>query len=283
LERGEEALDILTGSAPQDIEDEIDPEILMAYDLIDAEQLAQRQRITTHRTTAERAYEDRTWTFGHVIVDEAQELSAMAWRMVMRRIPNRWMTVIGDTAQTSNPAGASSWSAVFEPYVEKRWRLHELTVNYRTPAEIMRYAARLLERLDPALTPPTSLRSNGIEPTAVHAEESAAHTAVDLAIACDWPGLTGVIVTDDDYDAAVAALGDRTGVVVHTVTGCKGLEFDTTVVVEPAAIVAASERGLNDLYVALTRATQRLVVVAGNEMPPELADLPGWHSNRTGD
>ncbi len=81
----------------------------MAYDLIDAEQLASRQTETRRATTAERAYGDRTWTFGHVIVDEAQELSPMAWRMVMRRIPNRWMTIIGDTAQTSDEAGTRSW------------------------------------------------------------------------------------------------------------------------------------------------------------------------------
>ncbi len=106
----------------------------MAYDLIDAEQLAARQTRRTSLTTAERAQTDRTWAFGHVIVDEAQELSAMAWRMIMRRIPNRWMTVIGDTAQTGAPAGTRSWGAVLEPYVAQRWRRHELTVNYRTPA-----------------------------------------------------------------------------------------------------------------------------------------------------
>ncbi len=72
----------------------MDPEILMAYDLIDASQLAERQDLGRHRTTAERAAGDRTWTYGHVIVDEAQELSEMAWRMLMRRIPNRWMTLV---------------------------------------------------------------------------------------------------------------------------------------------------------------------------------------------
>ncbi len=280
LVQAQEALDILTGSAPQDLEDEIDPEILMAYDLVDAEQLAQRQHVNRRLTTAERAYEDRTWAFGHVIVDEAQELSAMAWRMVMRRIPNRWMTVIGDTAQTSSAAGAQSWAAVFEPYVEQRWRRHELTVNYRTPAEIMRYAARLLDRIDPTLTVPTSLRANGIEPIVVRAESGrAVRDAVSLAVGSEWSGLTGVIVADDDFGNAVAALGDRPGVVVHTVAGCKGLEFDNTVVVEPAAIISASARGLNDLYVALTRATQRLVVVAECDLPPELADLPGWQED----
>ncbi|QKT09107.1 AAA family ATPase [Gordonia sp. X0973] len=280
LAEAQDALDILTGSAPQDLEDEIDPEILMAYDLIDAEQLAQRQTVTEYRTTAERAHADRSWTFGHVIVDEAQELSAMAWRMVMRRIPNRWMTVIGDTAQTSNPAGSTSWSDVFEPYVAKRWQLHELTVNYRTPAEIMVYAARILERIDPSLTPPTSLRANGIEPTAIRAGFGRATLdAIKLAIDAQWPGLTGIIVADDDLDFAVDALAEHPDIAVHTVTGCKGLEFDNTVVVEPAAIIAESDRGWNDLYVALTRATQRLVVVSESDLPPELADLPGWQES----
>src|SRR5690606_40845884 len=103
-----------------------------------ATQLAERQDVRARLTAAERAAGDRTWTYGHVIVDEAQELSEMAWRMVMRRIPNRWMTVVGDVAQTGDPAGASSWQEVLEPYVAKRWKLTELTVNYRTPAEIMR-------------------------------------------------------------------------------------------------------------------------------------------------
>ncbi len=154
LAEAQDALDILTGSAPQDLEDDLDPEILMAYDLIDASQLAERQDVRTRLTAAERAAGDRTWTYGHVIVDEAQELSEMAWRMVMRRIPNRWMTVVGDVAQTGDPAGAASWQQVLEPYVAQRWKLTELTVNYRTPAEIMTVAADVLAAIDPAATAP---------------------------------------------------------------------------------------------------------------------------------
>uniref|UniRef100_UPI00245595FD HelD family protein n=1 Tax=Nocardia farcinica TaxID=37329 RepID=UPI00245595FD len=154
LAEAQDALDILTGSAPQDLEDDLDPEILMAYDLIDASQLAERQDVRTRLTAAERAAGGRTWTYGHVIVDEAQELSEMAWRMVMRRIPNRWMTVVGDVAQTGDPAGAASWQQVLEPYVAQRWKLTELTVNYRTPAEIMTVAADVLAAIDPAATAP---------------------------------------------------------------------------------------------------------------------------------
>ncbi len=286
LAEAQDALDILTGSAPQDLEDELDPEILMAYDLIDAEQLASRQTETRRATTAERAYGDRTWTFGHVIVDEAQELSPMAWRMVMRRIPNRWMTIIGDTAQTSDEAGTRSWGEVLETYVAKRWQFKELSVNYRTPSEIMTYAARVLDEIGNGETAPTSLRSNGIEPVAIAVGDTGdtegisagVLRAVDLA---EPQGLTAVVVPDTLVDAVNAAMDpdafDAKGVdapKVYTVRTCKGLEFDTTIVVEPAAIIAQSPRGLSDLYVALTRATQRLVIVHDEALPAVLADLP---------
>lgn len=280
LAEAQEALDILTGSAPADIEDDLDrAEILMAYDLIDAEELAARQVETKRMTTAERAFEDRTWTFGHVIVDEAQELSAMAWRMIMRRIPNRWMTVIGDTAQTSDVAGTTSWKDVFEPYVANRWQLHELTVNYRTPAEIMEYASEVLADIAPSLRAPTSLRSNGIEPVArrVDAAERI-RTAVGIARDADWPGLTAIIVPDALLADAVAAVGERStddsNIKVHNVVECKGLEFDNIIVVEPAELIDESPRGNSDLYVALTRATQRLVVVHTDELPRALAAMP---------
>ncbi|GAC50643.1 HelD family protein [Gordonia aichiensis] len=283
LADAQDALDILTGSAPQDLEDELDPEILMAYDLIDAEQLAARQTDVQRTTTAERAFNDRTWTFGHVIVDEAQELSGMAWRMVMRRIPNRWMTIIGDTAQTGDLAGTTSWSEVLTPYVANRWQLRELTVNYRTPSEIMTYAARVLAHVGDSLTPPTSLRSNGIEP---YAQSASAADIVSTAIAeatnPDLHGLTGIVVPDALVDATSQAVADLDSAAlgidelprVHTVTTCKGLEFDTTVVVEPGALINQSPRGYSDLYVALTRSTQRLVVVNTDPLPAELDDMP---------
>ncbi|WP_026919003.1 HelD family protein [Gordonia shandongensis] len=277
LADAQDALDILTGSAPQDLEDDLDPEILMAYDLIDAEQLAERQEHVDRRTTSERAYGDRTWTFGHVIVDEAQELSPMAWRMVMRRIPNRWMTVIGDTAQTGDAAGTDSWEAVFSPYVADRWRLHELTVNYRTPSEITRYANRVLDWIDPGQTPPESLRSNGIEPYAVPVADDgdAASTAVRIATQIREPGLTTIIGSDEGAAAALrAASASAVDVSVHAITAAKGLEFDTVILLEPADLIAESPRGYNDLYVALTRATQRLIVVHGRALPPDLADMP---------
>lgn len=269
LTEAQDALDILTGSAPQDLEDELDPEILMAYDLIDAEQLASRQTRRQTLTTAERAHADRTWAFGHVIVDEAQEISAMGWRMIMRRIPNRWMTIIGDTAQTGDPAGTSDWGSVLEPYVAARWRQHDLTVNYRTPAEIMTVAAGVLAAIDPTRTPPTSIRRAGVAPTVLRVSSDgiidAAITADIAGHDADAAGVSAIIAPDAIVDEIAAAAG--ADVRVLAVTACKGLEFDRTVVVEPAAIIAQSPRGLNDLYVALTRATQRLTLIHAADLP----------------
>jgi DNA helicase IV len=273
LSDAQDALDILTGSAPQDLEDELDPEILMAYDLIDAEQLAARQTGKVAQTTAERAYNDRTWTFGHVIVDEAQELSAMAWRMIMRRIPNRWMTVIGDTAQTGDPAGTTSWDEVLSPYVARRWRKYELSVNYRTPSEIMTVAAPILEQIDPEMSAPTSIRSSGRAPTfeRTSADDLAAVAAKLAAESLD--GIAAIIAPDALVEQIRAVTGDIDNspeMSVLTVAQCKGLEFDRTVVVEPAMIVAQSRRGWGDLYVALTRATQQLAIVHSAELPEPL-------------
>jgi DNA helicase IV len=244
----------------------------MAYDLIDASQLAERQQVRTRQTTAERAAGDRTWTYGHVIVDEAQELSEMAWRMVMRRIPNRWMTVVGDVAQTGDPAGASTWQTVLEPYVARRWKLTELTVNYRTPAEIMDVAAQVLAAIDPEAQAPRSVRESGHPPQAYRCEESALRTELARLLAGErGPGTTAVIVPHALADelAGLAAESVR----VLTVHEVKGLEFDAVYLVAPERIIGESPRGLNDLYVALTRATQRLTVLHSAELPDVLSSL----------
>ncbi|ATL71756.1 helicase [Nocardia terpenica] len=273
LAEAQDALDILTGSAPQDLEDDLDPEILMAYDLIDASQLAERQNVRSSQTTAERAAGDRTWTYGHVIIDEAQELSEMAWRMVMRRIPNRWVTVVGDVAQTSDPAGASSWQQVLEPYVAQRWKLAELTVNYRTPAEIMAVAADVLAAIDPGVSVPRSVRESGHPPLAVRTEpaDRAEEVRRLLAEEADRPGIA-VVLTPHQLIPEFAPLASDS-VSVLTVPEVKGLEFDAVILVEPQDILDESPRGLNDLYVALTRATQRLHVVHAGELPEVLGAL----------
>ena len=135
---------------------------------VDAATLAEWNRDAGQQlTTAERAWADPSWAYGHVIVDEAQELSAMAWRMVMRRIPSRSLTVVGDVAQRGSAAGARSWAEVLDPYVHGRWHEELLTVNYRTPAEIMVVAADVLASVAPGELPPESVREEGVPPRAV--------------------------------------------------------------------------------------------------------------------
>ncbi|QIS24189.1 HelD family protein [Nocardia terpenica] len=273
LAEAQDALDILTGSAPQDLEDDLDPEILMAYDLIDASQLAERQNVRSSQTTAERAAGDRTWTYGHVIIDEAQELSEMAWRMVMRRIPNRWVTVVGDVAQTGDPAGASSWRQVLEPYVAQRWKLAELTVNYRTPAEIMAVAADVLAAIDPGVSVPRSVRESGHPPLAVRTEPADRVEQVRqlLTEEADRPGIAAVLTPHQLIPEFAPLASDSVSIL--TVPEVKGLEFDAVILVEPQDILDESPRGLNDLYVALTRATQRLHVIHAGELPEVLGAL----------
>jgi DNA helicase IV len=240
---------------------------------------------------AERARQDRGWVFGHVIVDEAQELPAMAWRMLMRRSPSRSMTVVGDMAQTGASWGPGSWARALDPYAPGRWRVEELTVNYRTPAEIMAVAADVLASMGGGATPPRSVREAGVEPWhlgldpddlaaalgGVVAAEAAAVGQGKLAVlvpagraeelAATLAGTVSAATTRQGpsvLDAPVAVLG---------VVEAKGLEFDAVVVVDPVAILAASARGASDLYVALTRATARLGVVHPGDLPPVLARL----------
>jgi DNA helicase IV len=280
----QETLDLLHGSRSMDNETEDEAEELTAADLLDAAGLADRQEVDDTRTAAERAAADRTWAYGHVIVDEAQELSAMAWRVLMRRCPTRSMTVVGDVAQTGTAAGASSWADALRPHLRDAWRMAELTVNYRTPAEVMAVAAEVLAASGAEATAPRSVRSTGELPWQLPVDEGrlARRVAEEAAGLVDLPGTTAVVVPPSRLDAvadAVAAALPGAGagaelterVVVLTPAGTKGLEFDSVLVVDPVAIVAEGVRGQHDLYVALTRATQRLGVVHPGGLPAELA------------
>src|SRR6202008_1700966 len=112
-----------------DTDEDPDEETLRAVDLIGAETLAERHEERDHRTLAERAAADREWTYGQVVVDEAQELSEMDWRVVMRRCPSRSLTIVGDLAQRESPAGARTWASMLEDYVPSRWTYRRLTIN----------------------------------------------------------------------------------------------------------------------------------------------------------
>jgi DNA helicase IV len=253
--------------------------------------LAARQRDTGPGTgIAERARQDRTWTFGHVIVDEAQELSAMAWRTLMRRCPARSMTVAGDTAQRGAAWGVRSWADALEPHAPGAWRVEELTVNYRTPVEIIEVAADVLAAISPELRPPRSVRETGVAPWALRLDEAELGARLPEVVAGEASTIEGgklaVLVPAERAEelgrrvAAVpgaaaehgpAALDAR--IAVLTVAESKGLEFDSVVLVDPAGIVAESPRGIADLYVALTRATQRLGVVHSGDLPAMLGRL----------
>ncbi|GAA1258804.1 AAA family ATPase [Pseudonocardia aurantiaca] len=271
-----------------DLEEDLDPELLRATDIVDADRLAERQRVRRYDSTAERAAADREWTYGHVIIDEAQELSPMAWRLVMRRCPSRSMTVVGDIAQTGDRAGAASWGEALSPFVANRWRLEQLTVNYRTPSEIADVADDVLAAIEPGLTAPRSVRSTGVPPRAVRVKGGGIDDVVAKVVAEEagavGDGRTAVLAPEHRVAAlrervlgAVAGEGGDVDlsapVVVLPVTAAKGLEFDAVVVVEPAELLAESPRGANDLYVALTRSTQRLAVVHAAPLPEMLHRL----------
>ncbi|MFI1992645.1 HelD family protein [Actinoplanes sp. NPDC020271] len=262
-------LDITAGSKSYELEDDDEAAIPNIADVMQADMLAEHLEEREFRTAAERAAADRNWVFGHVIVDEAQELSPMAWRLLMRRCPSRSMTVVGDLAQSGTLGAPASWADVLSPYVADRWRLAELTVSYRTPAEIMSWTEQALADADPPIVAPKPVRSTGVEPWEATGTltDLASHVAREITAAGD--GRLAVIAPADVLPALAAALPALTTgsspdledhAVLLTVTQSKGLEFDTVVVVDPARIRAGSPRGANDLYVALTRPTQRLGV-----------------------
>ncbi|MEV6828573.1 UvrD-helicase domain-containing protein [Amycolatopsis sp. NPDC051102] len=208
--------------------------------------------------------------FGHVVVDEAQELSEMDWRMLLRRCPSRSMTVVGDLAQTGSAAGATSWEQVPRPH-----RIAQLTVGYRTPREIVAAAAEVLAVHHPAVRPPTSVRASGEPPwrwaaddvPGALAELAGERTGGKLAIIAPAAGELAAALSlrrpPDPVDDIVAL----------TPAEAKGLEFDSVVIADPAAVLAAGPHGPNDLYVAMTRATRSLGVVHPGPVPRELASL----------
>ena len=263
---------------------------LAGQGLVDAATIAGRNRDTgPDLTTAERAAADRSWAYGHVIVDEAQELSQMAWRMLMRRVPTRSLTVVGDIAQTGNAAGARSWGEMLDRYVKGRWREERLTVNYRTPAEIMTVASGVLAAVAPDEHPPESVREEGAVPRVVRAA-SPGEFGREVATVVDEE-LAGLTAAEEGRLAVIApaarlaelaaaipsaVTGDRaealdSPVALLTVAQAKGLEFNRVVLADPAGVIAQSPKGGQDLYVAITRATHRLAVVYEGDLPPILA------------
>ncbi|MFI5685659.1 HelD family protein [Streptomyces sp. NPDC051636] len=233
-------------------------------------------REESQRERAERLAQERT-EYAHVIVDEAQDLTPMQWRMVGRRGRHATWTVVGDPAQSSWSDPDEAAEARDEALGTRPRRRFQLTVNYRNPAEIAELAAKVLALAMPGSQAPSAVRSTGIEPRFSTARDSLAKTVraeagrlLDLV-----DGTVGVVVAMHRRAEAarwLAGLGDR--VVALGSLEAKGLEYDATVVVSPAEIADESPAGLRVLYVALTRATQQLTVVSGERDEPDANGVP---------
>ncbi|MET8767973.1 UvrD-helicase domain-containing protein [Streptomyces sp. NPDC004658] len=233
-------------------------------------------REESQRERAERLAQERT-EYAHVIVDEAQDLTPMQWRMVGRRGRHATWTVVGDPAQSSWSDPDEAAEARDEALGTRPRRRFRLTVNYRNPAEIAELAAKVLALALPGSEAPSAVRSTGVEPRFTVVRDSLEKTvraeAERLLGLVD--GTVGVVVAMNRREEArrwLAGLGDR--VVALGSLEAKGLEYDATVVVSPAEIADESPAGLRVLYVALTRATQQLTVVSGERDEPDTAGVP---------
>ncbi|MEV6026223.1 UvrD-helicase domain-containing protein [Streptomyces sp. NPDC052036] len=233
-------------------------------------------REESQRERAERLARERT-EYAHVIVDEAQDLTPMQWRMVGRRGRHATWTVVGDPAQSSWSDPDEAAEARDEALGTRPRRRFTLTVNYRNPAEIADLASKVLALAMPGSQAPSAVRSTGVEPRFAVVRDSLAETvraeAARLLGLVD--GTVGVVVAMNRREEAARwldGLGDR--VVALGSLEAKGLEYDATVVVSPAEIADESPAGLRVLYVALTRATQQLTVVSGERDEPDTAGVP---------
>lgn len=234
------------------------------------------QRSESRRERAERLAEERR-DYAHVIVDEAQDLTPMQWRMVGRRGRHATWTIVGDAAQSSWSDPDEAAAARDEALGTRPRRRFRLTVNYRNPAEIAELASKVLALAMPGMESPSAVRSTGIEPRFVAGGADLAATVRAEAehLLADVDGTVGVVVPMGRRAEArqwLAGLGDR--VVVLGSLEAKGLEYDATIVVTPAGIADESPAGLRVLYVALTRATQRLTVVSGERDDPDELGVP---------
>jgi hypothetical protein len=233
-------------------------------------------REETQRERAERLAQERV-EYAHVIVDEAQDLTPMQWRMVGRRGRHATWTVVGDPAQSSWSDPDEAAEARDEALGTRPRRRFQLTVNYRNPSEIADLAAKVLALAMPGSVSPRAVRSTGVEPRFTVVRRSLGETVREEAARLLGlvDGTVGVVVAMNRREEAarwLTGLGDR--VVALGSLEAKGLEYDATVVVSPAEIADESPAGLRVLYVALTRATQQLTVVSAERDQPNPQGVP---------
>jgi DNA helicase IV len=265
-------LEALLGPLPKPVRREADP----------LDELTGLDEVTTYadrldlargrRARADRLAEERT-EYAHVIVDEAQDLTPMQWRMVGRRGRTATWTIVGDPAQSSWSDVEEAARARDEALGTRPRRRFTLTVNYRNPAEIAEVASRVLAHAMPGTEPPRAVRSTGLVPRFESCGEDVAGAVRREAerLLAEVEGTVGVVVAMPcraEARAWLAGLSDR--VVPLGSLEAKGLEYDATLVVSPAEIAAESPAGLRTLYVALTRATQRLTVLTPQSAPFDL-------------
>ena len=259
----------LLGNPPVEVEEDD------AWDeLADLEARASASEVTTFADRTARGRrnvaEERDYrTFAHVVVDEAQDVTPMQWRMLARRGRGATWTVVGDWVQSAWPDVDEVRRALDTVLGRSRVRSVELTTNYRTSTEIAALAARLLGRIDPAATPPVAVRSTGIDPLLQVGEPLELLPDAAKTLLGEVGGTVGVVVPHRLVDDAVQALGglleENPRLSVVDPWQVKGLEYDGCVVVDPHGVVAEArthQAGLRSTYVALTRATQRLVVLS---------------------
>ncbi|MEV6514653.1 AAA family ATPase [Micromonospora chalcea] len=226
---------------------------------------------------------ERPAGFGHVVVDEAQDLSPMQCRAIARRSEHGSITLLGDLAQGTAPWAATDWRESLAHLGKPDAAVVPLSVGFRVPAAVVAFANRLLPALAVDVPAARSLRHDGALDVRT-AEDLTAATVAEVRAALAHDGSVGVIAADDAVDRLRAALADAgvetataddveaaARVTVVPATLVKGLEYDHVVVVEPAAIVAAEPRGLHRLYVVLTRAVSRLAVLHREPLPAPLS------------
>jgi DNA helicase IV len=240
-------------------------------------------------------------TYGHIVVDEAQDLSPMELRVLRRRDLNGSMTIVGDMGQATTASSPASWDTVLEVLSPRRSPTRvDLTVSYRTPEEVLDFAAPTLAVAATGLTPPRPVRRAGASPIVevVGAGQFAARLVAAVRRERDAvaPGRVAVIVAEARVAETLEVLG-RAGVeavdprvqeskglsadlVVLAAEGANGLEFDAVVVVDPARIARRESRdgeptprGLRTLYVAMTRPTRRLSIVSAEPLPPSISPV----------
>lgn len=266
----------LLGAAPTEAEEEDDGWDEQA----DLDERAQEMGVTTHadrtaRTRRHLADERDYRTYAHVVVDESQDVTPMQWRMLGRRARGASWTVVGDWVQSAWPDVQEVRDALSTVLGKSRLRQVELTTNYRTSTEVAALAARLLERIDPDLQAPRAVRSTGIEPLLVTGAVLAELPAQVEALLAQVGGTVGVVAPYALVSQVRDVLPYDPRLTVVDPWQVKGLEYDGCLVADPHGIVAESQHpvaGLRSLYVALTRATQRLVVVSAEPLESLLRD-----------